>query len=207
MENTGQEIAKTGKTEVYSKKGGRGKGFTLETPIVRDLMYFDAFPSEVTGIKTQEEFLTQHDRSPQARSILNNYRNIPGYWEAVRKLQDEYQGRIITTATRGLLRNAVGSKIKKQIINQHTGNVETLETELPPETRACEVLHKIYGNLTDGPLIEVSGDRIAVLMQQNRDTARDVAPQASKQGSAAAAFQDETARQGTPRRGGGTDIK
>ncbi len=105
------------------------------------------------GINSEEEFLEHFNMSKNSRQALYVYRQIKGFKEAAEKEKHKFGKKLIEIANTGLYKRAQGMEITVQKLSKDGDAIDCIE-ELPPDTKACELIHKIFGNLTDKMEIE-----------------------------------------------------
>ena len=132
--------------KIKKKRKKSTRGYTLKDQIVKDYIKFRAIPEYIRkdGIETQEDFLVAHGLSKKSSKSLHNITKKEGFAEAVEKEKANAGKEFIKIADMGLYKRGKGLKIIIQKVTPQGGVVDC-EEELPPDTKACVEIHKIFG--------------------------------------------------------------
>ena len=147
-----------GKRKQKAKEKPRKQHHTLQSPIVIALaewlaLPFDLRPDDAHTIKDFGIKMGYSDKSSQS---FYNMQEIPGFDNLRKKFENKYKSHYVFSAKRGLLKRANGIMLTEEVINPKTGEIETLQKEIPPETKACETILKLFDNFKDEATLTIS---------------------------------------------------
>ena len=133
--------------KVTEKRKTKSTKYTLNTPIVKEFIYFCAWPVDMKkdkSVVTEADFMKANGLSVKSYLSLSNFKKIDGFDEAVDTEKARVQTKRLEIADRGLIKRAEGMPVKEEALDR-MGNIHSLKKELPPDTKACVEIYKIHG--------------------------------------------------------------